>query len=189
MPSCSTAFLIAAFAASTVHAQDAHPPPPEAFQRRHQVGAQLGGGGAFQAVYRYRAAGPLHLEAGALAADHGGNMSAGFVVGAPVASRWFPYVGFGGGWLWVFGPRTSDGCDPKATDCPVVTDGDTYLVVHARAGVGVALGATRRHLVSVDAGGWWGVHHASRTDGTGVERRSSARLLRPMAGLSYLYAF
>jgi hypothetical protein len=72
---------------------------------------------------------------------------------------------------------------------PLVTDGDTALVVHARAGVGVALGPARRHLLSVDAGGWWGVHHASRTDVAGVETRSSARVLRPMAGLSYFYAF
>jgi hypothetical protein len=188
--SCSIAFLAAGLVVSPARAQDAYPPPsPDGFQRRRQLGAQIGGSGVLQAVYRYRAAGPLHLEVGALAADHGGNLSAGFVIGAPVANRWFPYLGFGGGWLFAFGPRTPDGCDAKTTDCPLVTDSDTYLVVHARAGIGVALGAARRHLLSVDAGAWWGVHHASRTDAAGVETRSSARVLRPMAGLAYFYAF
>lgn len=164
------------------------PPPPNAFDRRHRLGVQLGGTGAFQVVYRYRAAGPLHLEVGGLGADHGVNVSAGVVVGVPVANRWFPYAGFGGGMMGAFGPKTPDGCDPKATDCPLVTDSDTLLVLHARAGVGFAFGATRRHLLSVDVGGWWGRHLASRTDAAGVETRSSARVLMPMAGLSYLFA-
>src|SRR5262249_55418554 len=94
-------------------------PSPSGFDRRHRVGVQIGGTGALQVVYRYRAAGPLHLEAGALAADHGGNLSAGFLLGAPVANRWFPYLGFGGGWLYAFGPKRPDGCDPMAMDCPL----------------------------------------------------------------------
>lgn len=54
------AMLLALLAGSRAQAQQAvASPSPDGFQRRHQVGAQIGGSGVFQAVYRYRAAGPL----------------------------------------------------------------------------------------------------------------------------------
>jgi|KBSMisStandDraft_5_1062788.scaffolds.fasta_scaffold381576_2 hypothetical protein len=204
---------MAILAASGASAQDAYPPPPAAyapppswpspspspvapaapaprgFELRHRVGAQIGGTGVLQAVYRYRLAGPLHLEAGGAGADHGANLSAGILIGSPIANRWFPYVGFGGAAMWAFGPRTPDGCDAKTTACPLVTDSDSYLVAHARIGIGVALGPPRKHLLSIDAGGWWGVHHSSRTDVAGVETQSKSRVLTPMAGISYFFAF
>ncbi len=99
-------------------------PAPDAFQARNQVGVQIGSTGIFQFVYRLRAFGPLHLEAGAMGADHVANFSAGVLVGVPLVRRWFPYVGFGGGVMWGFGPKTADGCDPSATMCPLVTDSD-----------------------------------------------------------------
>ncbi len=187
----SAAIVVATLAvAPTAHAEPSVPAPPSSgFERRHRVGGQVGGTGLLQAVYRYRAAGPLHLEVGGLAADHGANVSAGLLVGFPVANRWFPYAAFGGGLMGGFGPKPADGCDPKTTDCPIVTDRDTLAFLHLRAGIGVGLGARRRHLVSADAGGWWGTHAATRTDAAGVETHSSKGVLMPMAGLSYFFAF
>ncbi len=162
-------------------------PGTEVFQGRHQVGGQVGGTGIFQFVYRFRALGPLHLEAGAFGADHGGNVSAGVLFGVPVVNRLFPYVGLGGGAMWAFGPTAADGCDPKTTACPTVTNSDTMLFLHLRAGIGVAFGTPRRHLLSIDVGGWRGHHIAERTDAAGIVTKTTTAVLTPMAGLSYLY--
>jgi hypothetical protein len=164
-------------------------PAPDSFEARHQIGGQVGGTGILQIVYRLRALGPLHLEAGAFGADHGGNVSAGLLVGVPIARRWFPYVGFGGGLMWAFGPKTADGCDPKTSMCPIVTDSDTLAFLYARVGLGVAFGAPRRHLISVDVGRWRGSHEAHRSDPAGVDMKTTTAVSTPMAGLSYFYAF
>lgn len=164
-------------------------PAPDSFQARHQIGAQVGGTGIFQAVYRFRAFGPLHLEAGGFGAAHGGNFSAGLLVGVPVAKRWFPYVGFGGGMMWIFGPKPADGCDTKTTMCPTVTDSDSLGFLYTRVGLGVAFGNPRRHLLSVDVGGWRGSHDAHRSDPAGVDMKTTTAVSMPMAGLSYFYAF
>jgi hypothetical protein len=164
-------------------------PAPDAFQARHQAGAQVGSTGFFQFVYRFRVLGPLHLDAGAFAVDHGGDVSAGLLVGVPVARRWFPYLGFGGGLMWAFGPKTADGCDPKTTMCPTVTDSDSLSFLYARVGLGVALGAQRQYLLSVDVGGWRGSHSAHRSDPAGVDMKTTTAVRMPMAGLSCLYAF
>jgi len=160
------------------------PPGPNGFDRRHRVGGQLGGTGIFQIVYRYRAAGSLHLEVGA-AGIHGANVSVGAVVGTPYANRWFPYLGFGGGFMFGGGPP-NEGCDPGAATCPHKSDSFPFL--HARVGIGVGFGATRRNLVSLDVGGWYGKHYKSETDAAGVTTESSEMIALPMAGLSYFFA-
>ncbi|HXT99646.1 MAG TPA: hypothetical protein VN903_01550 [Polyangia bacterium] len=162
----------------------ARPPGPNGFDRRHRVGGQLGGTGIFQIVYRYRAAGPVHLEIGA-AGIHGANLSAGAVVGGPFANRWFPYFGFGGGFMIGGGP-SNEGCDPGATTCPRRSDSFPFL--HARVGIGVGFGATRRNLLSLDVGGWYGRHDKSETDAAGHTTESSKMIALPMAGLSYFFA-
>jgi hypothetical protein len=182
----ATAMVMLAIAASA-RAGGAPAPPASGFEGRHRVGAQLGGTGVLQAVYRYRAIGPLHLELGALGVDHAANVSAGVLVGVPIADRWFPNVGLGGGAMWAFGPRTANGCDATTTDCPTVTDSDTLRFVHARVGVGVAFGATRRHLLSADFGGWRGTHVANRTDAAGHVTQTSTTVFRPVLGLSYFF--
>src|SRR4051812_34548380 len=126
------------------------------FERRHQMGIQIGGTGMIQGVYRLRAVGPVHLEIGALAGPHGvGNVSAGLLIGVPIAHRWFLYGGSGGGWLFDFGPTIESGCDPAVR----MADGsgeNTLAFLHARIGIGIALGRTCRHLISLDVGGWRG---------------------------------
>jgi hypothetical protein len=175
------------------------PPPPPApprparplafTQHRHYVGAQLGGTGLLQAVYRYRAVGPVHLEVGGLGADHVGNASVGVLVGVPFGDRLFPYAGFGGGWAASFGPRSPDGCSSaKASDCPGGEGSDTMLFLHLRAGIGFAVGRSNRHLLAADVGGWVGTELSSRTDALGMTTRWSTRLLTPIAGLSYFFA-
>jgi hypothetical protein len=125
---------------------------------------------------------------GALGADHGANLSAGVVVGFPVANRWFPYMGFGGGTMWAFGPKKTEGCDPKMTDCPTVDGSETLLFLHLRVGVGSAFGATRRHMLSLDVGGWRGSWSKSEGDAAGNKTESSGTITLPMAGVSYFVA-
>ena len=146
------------------------------------MGLQFGGTGILQAVYRFRVAGPVHLEAGGLGI-HGANVSAGVVVGWPVANRWFPYAGFGGGFMFGGTPK----CDPTKVDCPDERD-ESFPFLHARVGVGVALGAARRSLLSFDVGGWYGTHYVSETDAAGAKTEWSKRVAMPMAGLSYFFA-
>ena len=160
------------------------PPGPNGFERRHRVGGQLGGTGIVQIVYRYRVEGPVHLEVGA-AGMHGANLSAGAVVGAPFANRWFPYFGFGGGFMIGGGP-SNEGCDPGAATCPHRSDSFPFL--HARVGIGVGFGAARRNLLSLDVGGWYGKHYKSETDAAGLTTESSRMIALPMAGLSYFFA-
>ena len=154
------------------------------------MGAQAGGSGLFQAVYRLRMIGPVHVEVGGLAADHGGNASLGLLVGAPLPGRrWLPYVAAGVGTLWAFGPQTAQGCDPKTTaDCPTVDGSESLAFAHLRAGIGLALGATHRHLLSLDVGAWRGGWAKLRTDVTRTTTRTSGRTTMPMAGLSYFFA-
>ncbi len=56
-------------------------------------------------------------------------------------------------------------------------------------GLGVAFGDQRRHLVSVDVGGWRGNHVSHRSDPTGVDLETTTRVIMPMAGASYFYPF
>jgi hypothetical protein len=186
------AVMAAHDAAEPPSAEPTEPPglsPPDGFDRRHRIGIQIGGTGLGQVVYRIRAVGPIHFEAGLMGADHVGNVSAGVLVGVPVANRWFPYVGVGGGAMWAFGPKTAKGCDSKASNCPTVDGSDTLVFLHLRAGVGLALGATRRHLVSLDVGGWYGPWWKRETDAAGGETKSSGTVTLPMAGLSYFFVF
>ena len=63
------------------------------------------------------------------------------------------------------------------------------LFIHARVGIGVAFGEHRRHMLALDAGCWFGGLFDRKTDAAGVETRTSRRILWPMAGFAYLYAF
>jgi hypothetical protein len=157
---------------------------PSGFERRHQVGGQIGGTGLIQAVYRLRVAGPFHMEIGALGADHGANFSSGAVIGSPVANRWFPYLGFGGGLMLAGGPEGA--CDPMKT-CPE-KNGEDFAYLHARVGIGVAFGATRRNLISLDVGGWYGRHREDWVDASNKRYTTSKMTALPMAGLSYFFA-
>ena len=114
---------------------------------------------------------------------HGANVSAGAVVGRPVGNRWFPYAGFGGGFMFGGTPK----CDATKTDCPNERD-ESLPFLHARVGVGLALGAARRSLVSLDVGGWYGMHYVRETDPAGGKTEWSKRIAMPMAGLSYFFA-
>ena len=163
------------------------PSGPSGFERRHHVGGQVGGTGIFQVVYRLRAEGPFHMEVGAFGADHGANFSTGLVIGSPVANRWFPYVGFGGGLMLAGGPTVMVQCEPPQTACSE-PDGADFVYLHARVGIGFAFGATRRNLISFDVGGWYGKHYKSETDAAGVTTESSEMIALPMAGLSYFFA-
>lgn len=160
--------------------------PANGFERRHRFGAQLGGSGVLQGIYRFRAIGPLHLEVGGAGVDHAANVSAGLIVGMPVAGRWFPYVGAGGAAMWSFGSHAAGGCPPSAAACPTVDSSKTLTLLHARAGVGLALGRAQRQLLSVDVGGWWG-HWSKVETGAGPRVESSGRTLMPMVGLSWLF--
>jgi hypothetical protein len=63
------------------------------------------------------------------------------------------------------------------------------VFLHVRACIGLALGATRRHLLSLDVGGWRGPWWKSDTDAAGRETKSSGTVTLPMAGLSYFFVF
>lgn len=122
-------------------------------------------------------------------ADHGANANAGVVVGRPVDNRWFPYVGIGGAWLGGFTPPDLvKPCDPAPADCSQTTS-ETWLFLHLRAGIGVGLGAARRHMIAVDAGGWLGRRYKTGLDAVGNKYSSTRPLRLPMAGLAYFFAF
>ncbi len=163
------------------------PPGPSGFERRHHVGGQIGGTGLVQAVYRLRVVGPFHMEVGALGADHGANFSTGVVIGSPVGNRWFPYVGLGGGFMLAGGPTVMVVCEPPQTTC-TETNGEDFAYMHARVGIGVAFGATRRNLISLDIGGWYGRHREGFIDETQRKYETSKMTALPMAGLSYFFA-
>jgi len=162
----------------------APPPPP-----RHQLGVQVGGTGFLQVAYRFRLAGPVHLDTGLFGAPHGTNMSLGVLVMPPAGRRWLPYVGLGGGVAGAFGPKVADGCDPAMTDCPLGSASTTLTFLHARAGIAFAFDDALKNMFALDVGGWWGAITDRDTDAAGVKTQTSRRILWPMAGLAYLHAF
>lgn len=164
-------------------------PPPNGFTRRHRVGIQVGGTGIVQVAYRYRALGPVHLEAGFMGASHFGNVSAGVLVGVPLHDRWFAYAGLGGAVMATFGRKPAEGCDARTSECPSIDGSETLLYLHVRAGVGLALDAGQRHLLSLDVGGWRGTWYKSDADASGNKTESSGAITLPMAGLSYFFGF
>ena len=187
----AAAALVACVASGRVEAQvfPSPAPEPQLAQRRHQFGVQVGGTGFLQAAYRYRVAGPVHLDAGLFGAPHGMNMSLGMVVMAPGPGRWFPYVGLGGGLAGAAGPKVADDCDAAMNDCPLGKSSTTLRFVQARAGIGFAFDDERRNMIALDVGGWWGTIADRATDAAGVKTETSRRILWPMAGLAYLHAF
>jgi hypothetical protein len=165
----------------------AHRPGPALGERRHHVGGQIGGTGIIQIIYRLRVLGPIYLEGGGMGVTHGANFSTGIVIGASIADRWFPYVGFGGGVMFSGYPTPKTPCDSTMGTCPdKYADDLSYL--HARVGLGFGFGATRRQMISLDVGGWYGTHRESWNDTTVPVTRVSETIAMPMAGLSYFYA-
>jgi hypothetical protein len=182
-----TTLLLAVGSASPAHA--AGDPVPDGMERRHQVGFQAGGSSVFQLDYRYRLAGPVHLDVGLLALPGPGPMNAslGLVVVVPTATRLFPYVGAGVGFAVITENRGGSACGEPMPGCP--SSGDDLAYVYARAGVGLALDAARRHTLGLDLGAWWGRHGSTSSDGAGHETSSSRPILWPMAGASCFFAF
>ena len=164
------------------------PPGPTGFERRQHVGAQIGGTGVAQIVYRIRVAGPVHLEVGGLGI-HGANVSAGAVVGRPARQSMVPPTPVSVAGSCSAGTPKCDATktDATKTDCPNERD-ESFAFLHARVGVGVALGASRRSLVSFDVGGWYGTHDVRETDSAGGKTEWSKRVAMPMAGVSYFFA-
>ena len=105
--------------------------------------------------------------------NHAALLSGGLVVGAPLGPALFPYLAAGGG----FAEAASS------------SGSDRLLHWHARAGIGWALDVERRHMVSLDVGGWYGVHEEKERDTDGSWTTRSRRFAWPMAGLGYLIAF
>jgi len=89
--------------------------------------------------------------------------------------------------MWTFGRRKADGCDPKKTDCLTVDSSETLAFLHLRVGVGCAFGGTRRHLLSLDVGGWRGTWSKNEGDPAAHHTESSGRIRLPMVGLSYFF--
>ena len=118
---------------------------------------------------------------------HGANFSTGIVIGAPIADRWFPYVGFGAGVMFGGYPTPKMPCDPTMGTCPVKY-GDEFPYLHARVGLGFGFGATRRQMIALDVGGWYGTHTESWNDTENQIAHVSKTITMPMAGLSYFYA-
>jgi hypothetical protein len=187
----------AAAAGARAEAQEQLPPPAAAqpapeqqpWERRHRLGVQVGGTGFLQMVYRYRVAGPVHLDTGLFGAPHGSNMSAGLVAMFPAGTRWLPYVGLGGGLAGEGGPKQDDSCDPAMTDCPLGKGSTVLRFVYARAGIGLAVDDARRNMLALDVGVWWGTIVGHDTTAAGVETKTSRRILWPMAGFAYLHTF
>ena len=159
---------------------------PNVVDRRHQIGLQAGGSSVFQVAYRYRFAGPVHLDVGGLGVPHSPiNLSLGLLVAAPGPTRFFPYGGLGVGHAGI--ERVSGtGCYADMAGCD--THGDYLFFAYARAGVGLTLDQGRRHTLGLDLGVWCGTHEARHNDGAGTQTSSSKPLIWPMAGLSYFYA-
>ena len=159
-------------------------PPPwtlDLAQSRHQVGVQLGGSAVFQVVYRSPGLGPFHLEVGLAGLPEIGpvNGSLGTLIAFPLANRWLPYLGLGAGTLAISNGTASDRAGTN----------DVFRYGSARIGLGVALGAQRRHLLSFDVGFWAGAHLVTHVDDAGnVTNVSSRFFIWPMFGLSYFYA-
>ena len=118
---------------------------------------------------------------------HGGNFSAGLLIGAPIAGRWFLYGGFGGGVMFGGYPTPKMACDPTMTTCPEKF-GDDFSYWHARVGVGFAFDRALRQLISLDVGGWYGDHRERWNDTANNRTRVSETIAMPMAGVSYFFA-
>jgi hypothetical protein len=185
------ALVLVAAAAANAQSPAAPAPPAQAesgFAARHRLGLQIGGSAVFQVAYRYRMMGPLHVDLGLAGLPHSPvNGSLGVVAGAPADNRWFLYVGVGVGHAGIERSGMIDGRGCYGMPgCP--NGGDYLSFLYGRAGVAVALGATRRHLVGLDVGGWYGSHRKREEDAAGVETSWSRRIVWPMAGLSYFLA-
>jgi hypothetical protein len=183
--------------ASSVPASLAPTAPPPAIpaavaapvaEGRHQFGLQIGGSGFFQLAYRLRVVGPAHLELGAAGLPHSPfHVTASLLAAIPVSDRWRPYLGFGVGHAGILGRSYPSGCMRDAPGCLPTDTFDYVNYFSARAGVGYAFGAGRRHSLGIDVGGWYGERGESRTDPDDRTTKSSRRVIWPMAGLSWFY--
>jgi hypothetical protein len=166
--------------------------------RYNFLGAQFGGSGIVQGVYRRRLYGPLFFDLGLLAVPapvlHG---SAGLVLELPTSSRWSIYTGGGGGFYAGLAgggegcPSGSENGDPEASDAAADSGDDcvttsvgptTYL--YGRVGIAVRLGPQLRDQIGIDAGFWSGAERTVSSNGA-VARHP---FLWPMAGLFMIHA-
>lgn len=154
--------------------------PVDRSERRHQLGAQLGGTAYLQLSYRYHFGSGIFLDTGYLPTRGAHNGSVGLLAGLFPEGTWMPYAGLGGGFGHVMGPAGQD-CDPTVTMCESKLSTYASTFVYGRLGLALHFGAGRRHGVGIDGGLWYGLLH--RSDGR--ERRDTVPFLWPMAGLSY----
>jgi len=158
--------------------------PPEFFSptRRLFIGVQAGGSGFVQFVGRVRALGPFHIEAGAFGGSHIMHASMGITLGTRFDERWFPYAGAGVGMGGSFSSPSN--CPAEQVGCQEDSRGQILTYGYARAGLGVAYGSGRRHLIAVDLALWRGRHEKTATT-SGVTTRQSRPITWVVPGLSY----
>jgi len=149
-------------------------------QARHQFGAELGGTGVFQLVYRLRLVGPVYLDTGAFAAPHGANISGGLLVELESFGRWAVHVGGGAGGAATFGAGMRTDC---IQDAPCA-DASEIAYGYGRFGFDLKLGSARRHSIGFDVGLWRGIHR-ERAGDTIIKREP---LFIPMVGVGYLFS-
>ena len=94
------------------------------------------------------------------------------------------YAGAGGGFGFVGGATTEEGCNSETSDCAVVPGSTAIGFGYGRLGVSHGFGRERRHMLSLDGGVWYGVQERH------VENQlvSQERILWPLAGLAFHYA-
>ena len=149
---------------------------PEAFERRHYLGVQLGSTGLFQVAYRVRAVDRLHVDMGLFGSNGAYNTSVGLLFDFWLGQRTAAYLGAGGGALGAVGENDC-GSENEASDC--VTSGG-HVFGYLRGGLAVRVGTEYRDVLGFDVGLWHGISHES---GPNVSR--DAPFTWPMAGFSY----
>jgi hypothetical protein len=191
--SCSVGALVLVAASAASAKSQSRPSPPQQDEKglaaRHRLGLQVGGSAVAQVAYRYRMTSSLHLDVGLGGLPHGIlNGSLGVIAGVPFDNRWFVYVGVGAGHAGVYWSEAlyDPECPERTSGCP---EGSNQLsFFYGRAGVAMALGEARRHLLGLEVGGWYGSHRKRERDDAGATMSSSRPIVWPMAGLSYFFA-
>jgi hypothetical protein len=164
------------------------PPRQRVATTRHAIGVQVGGSAFLQAMYRFRAWGPLHLEVGGAGLPHGlpSNMTLGTTLAFFRDERWFPYVG-GGVAVAGFDAINSQPCQVMNMPCDHEGRARVLRYLHVRAGLGIALGDRRCHSLAAELNVWGGQYLVRNRAATGAESRSSRSFVWPMPGVSYFF--
>jgi len=152
--------------------------------RRHFIAMELGGAAFVQGVYRFRALGPLHLEIGAFGAPHFLSGSLGTTLGTLIHQRWFPHLGVGVGAAG--GATPPDECAAGTSPCSAGTTDTIYR--YARAGLGVAFGAERRHMIAIELAAWRGREEKTVTAIGGSMTSTSRSISWYLPGVAYQFA-